>query len=305
LAGCAFANRRAENGLEQPAKILLGLFGNPVGHSLSPLMQNSAISMLGLPYVYLPFKIDPAQLKDAVAAIRALGMGGANVTIPFKEAVIPFLDELSPSAQACGAVNLIQNESGRLIGFNTDGEGFIRSLAEVSITPRGRFVFIGAGGAARALAWALTKFPVEQIDFLDIDEVRAQKLAVTMRQEAHCASQAKLMREDTFREVSATADFIINCSSVGMFPKTDGCPVDSLDQVRDETVVCDLVYNPLQTRFLQMASARGLKTLGGLSMLVHQGALTLEILTGSEAPVVHMKEVVSDYYVKQQRFYSS
>jgi len=291
--------------LEQPAKILLGLFGNPVGHSLSPLMQNSAISMLGLPYIYLPFKIDPTQLKDAVAAIRALGMGGVNVTIPFKEAVIPFLDELSPSARACGAVNLIQNQSGRLIGFNTDGEGFIRSLAEASITPRGRVVLIGAGGAARALAWALTKFPVEQIVFLDIDEVRAQKLAATMRQEAHCVSQAKLMCEDTFREVSAAADFIINCSSVGMFPKTDDCPVDSLDQVRDEAVVCDLVYNPLQTRFLQMAAARGLKTIGGLSMLVHQGALALEILTGSEAPVAHMKEVVSDYYVKQQRLYGS
>ena len=290
--------------MDNKANTLLGLFGNPVGHSLSPLMQNSAIALLGLPYIYLPFKIEPELLPDAVASIRALSMGGVNVTIPFKEAVIPFLDELSDAARACGAVNLIQNQGGRLIGLNTDGDGFIRSLEEEGITPRGRFVFIGAGGAARALAWALTRFPLEHIDFLDIDLARAQNLAACMCEQAGCSSQAAVMNRDHFKAVSATADFIINCSSVGMFPHPDACPVDSLDHCQNSTVVYDLIYNPLQTRLMKMASARGLKTIGGLSMLVHQGALSLDILTGSKAPVAHMKEVVSDYFFQQQRLYT-
>ncbi|HPT69984.1 MAG TPA: shikimate dehydrogenase [Syntrophomonas sp.] len=289
--------------MEKTANTLLGLFGNPVGHTLSPLMQNSAISLLGLPYVYLPFKIEPESLQDAVASIRALSMGGVNVTIPFKEAVIPYLDELSADAKACGAVNLIKNQDGHLIGLNTDGEGFIRSLEEEGITARGRIVFIGAGGAARALAWVLTRFPIEQFDFMDINLSRAQNLAACIREQTGCTSQGIIMNQENFTAVSEEADFIINCSSVGMFPQTDASPVDSLDQARNSTVVYDLIYSPLQTRLMKMASTRGLKTIGGLSMLVHQGALSLEILTGVKAPVAHMKEVVSDYYNQQQRIY--
>ncbi len=289
--------------MEETGKKLLGLFGNPVEHSLSPLMQNSAISRLGLSYVYLPFCIEPDYLSDALAAVRALSMGGVNVTIPFKEAVIPYLDELSEQARACGAVNLIHNRGGRLIGLNTDGEGFVRSLAEESLVPQGRFVLIGAGGAARALAWAISQFPIEHIEFLDIDLSRAQNLAASIRQQTGCSSHATIMDQNHFKAVSAEADFIVNCSSVGMFPKTDACPVDSLEYTKDDVVVYDLIYNPLQTRLMKMASARGLKTMGGLSMLVHQGALSLEILTGRKAPVSYMKEVVSDYYRQQQRFY--
>jgi shikimate dehydrogenase len=290
--------------LEKTASTLLGLFGNSVGHSLSPLMQNSAISLLGLPYVYLPFKIEPQLLQDAVASIRALSMGGVNVTIPFKEAVIPYLDELSADAGACGAVNLIQNQGGRLIGHNTDGEGFIRSLEEEGITPRGKFVFIGAGGAARALAWVLSRFPIEQIDFLDIDLSRAQNLATYIHGKAGCVSKGLMMNQENFQTVSTAADFIINCSSVGMFPHTDQCPVDSFDLVKNSAVVYDLIYSPMQTRLMKMAAEKGLKTMGGLSMLVHQGALSLEILTGCKAPVAHMKEVVSDYFTRQQRLYT-
>lgn len=285
-------------------RILLGLFGNPVEHSLSPLMQNSAIESMGLPYVYLPFKIDKPDLKEAVASIRALHMGGVNVTVPFKEAVIPYLDELSSSARACGAVNLIQNDQGRLIGFNTDGAGFIRSLADEGIIPRGRIVFIGAGGAARALAYEISLLSVEHIDFLDIDEVKARNLAASVQMGASCSTAGKAMQNHIFQECSAEADFIINCTAVGMFPKADACPVESLDHCRADTVVCDLVYNPMQTRFLLMAQEKGLRTQGGLSMLVHQGAMSLEILTGCTAPVAYMKEVVSDYYAKQSRLYA-
>ncbi|HWQ75553.1 MAG TPA: shikimate dehydrogenase [Syntrophomonas sp.] len=284
--------------MEKKTVTLLGLFGNPIGHSLSPLMQNSAIQLLDLPYTYLPFEIAPASLQEAVAAVRALSMGGVNVTIPFKEAVIPFLDELSADARACGAVNLIRNQGGTLTGMNTDGKGFIRSLEEEGVATGGRFVFIGAGGAARALAWSLTGFPAEHFDFLDIDLERARHMADWIHAVSGCSSQGAVMNPENFKAVSVSADFIINCSAVGMYPHTEGCPVDSLDQVKDSVVVYDLVYNPLQTRLMKMASARGLKTIGGLSMLVHQGALSLEILTGCAAPVSYMKEVVADYFTQ-------
>ncbi len=285
--------------------ILLGLFGNPVEHSLSPLMQNSAISSMNLDYIYLPFKIDSQYLADAAAAIRALNMSGVNVTVPFKEKVIPYLDELSPSAQACGAVNLIKNDNGRLIGFNTDGQGFILSLAEEGITPQGRVVIIGAGGAARALGYEISRLEVRHIDFLDIDEAKARDLAATVMVGANGSTAGRAMNDDNFQQCSADADLIVNCTAVGMFPKVDACPVTSLDHCRPDTIICDLVYNPLQTNFLLMAQSRGLKNLGGLSMLVHQGALSLEILTGCTAPVAHMKEVVFDYYKNQSRLHSN
>ncbi len=285
--------------MDDQHKGLLGLFGNPVEHSLSPLMQNTAINDLGLPYIYLAFKVEPQNLVAAVEAIRALNMRGVNVTIPFKEAVIPLLDELSPAARACGAVNLIKNENGHLTGFNTDGQGFIRSLTEAGIHPRGRIVFIGAGGAARAVAYEMSRLDVvEQMVFLDTDETKAVDLAALVLSTGDCQANGRSMNEASFEKVAATADFIINCTSVGMFPNIDRCPVASLDTCRDETVICDLVYNPLQTRFLLMAQERGLKNISGLSMLVHQGALALEILTACQAPVAQMKEVVLNYYQK-------
>lgn len=282
-------------------RTLLGLFGNPVEHSLSPLMQNSAIAKMGLPYIYLPFKIEKPDLKDALAAIRVLNMGGVNVTVPYKELVIPYLDDLSPSARFCGAVNVIKNDKGRLLGFNTDGQGFIRSLADAGIIPQGRIVFIGAGGAARALAHEISLLNVEQLDFLDVDEVKARNLALNVQNGANCAATGQAMQDEVFQELSAQADFIINCTAVGMFPRIDDCPVLSLDNCRKDSIICDLIYNPLKTRFLLMAQEKGLKTQGGLPMLVHQGALSLEILCDCSPPVAHMKEVVFNYYAKQER----
>lgn len=284
---------------------LLGLLGNPVEHSLSPLMQNSAINRMRLNYVYLPFKVEPQHLANAVAAIRALNMGGVNVTVPFKEKVIPYLDELSRSAQNCGAVNLIKNENGHLIGYNTDGQGFIRSLAEQGIIPQGRVVVIGAGGAARAVAYEISNLNVEHIDFLDIDTAKADHLADTIRKGANCSTIGQLMNEENFEACSIGADLIINCTAVGMYPNVEGCPVKSLDHCQPGTVVCDLIYNPIHTRFLLMAQAQGMKTVGGLSMLVHQGVLSLEILTGHTAPVAYMKEVVFSYYEDKSRLYSN
>ena len=155
----------------------LGIIGNPLRHSLSPLLHNRTLRHLGLNYVYLPFEIDALQLKEAVNSIRVLGISGVNVTIPFKEAVIPYLDELSPESRACAAVNVIVNQSGYLVGHNTDGAGFMQALQEHSSSKLQSAVLIGSGGAAWAIACQLAMAGIKQLVLLDIDVERAQSLA--------------------------------------------------------------------------------------------------------------------------------
>ena len=157
--------------------IWLGLLGNPVGHSLSPLMHNAALQHLGINAIYLPFTVPGERIGDAVRAIPALNLRGVNVTIPFKEAVIPFLDELSPGARACRAVNVIANQQGKLVGYNTDGQGFIAALQEAKAAVPENVLILGAGGAARALVFALAEEGAKTFYLLDREEYRARELA--------------------------------------------------------------------------------------------------------------------------------
>lgn len=272
--------------------VYLGLFGNPVKHSLSPLMHNLTLQKMALNCVYLPFEISRNGIQDAVAAIRSLNFRGVNVTIPFKEEVIKYIDDLSEEAAACGAVNLISNEKGRLVGFNTDGKGFLLSLQEEGVVIKGRALFIGAGGAARSLAYEMAKAGIGHLDFMDIDHRRAADLAEFITRVTSCSTDAFAMEEEKFVALSARADIILNCSPVGMYPHNDESPVLSLDFVKSQTVLCDIIYNPLKTKFLLMGEERGLKTINGLPMFVNQGALTLEILLGISPPLDYMKEVV-------------
>lgn len=270
----------------------LGLFGNPVAHSLSPLLHNYILQKMGCNYIYLPFAVPRERLKDAVNAIRSLNFRGVNVTIPHKEAVIPFLDDISPEAAACGAVNVICNENGRLQGYNTDGAGFIASLQETEVALQGRALFIGAGGAARSLAVSLAAQGISQLDFIDIDLPRAQALVSSQVWPADIVTRAYPMSEEKFTELASLSNIIINCTPVGMYPDTDKSPVATLDMLQPETVVCDIIYNPLNTSFLAMGQTQGLKTINGLSMFVHQAALSLEIWLGIKPPLQPMKEVL-------------
>jgi len=274
---------------------VLGLLGNPVGHSLSPLMHNMTFARLGLNCVYLPFQVAPEQLLAAVKSIRALNLQGVNVTIPFKEAVIPYLDQLSPIAADCGAVNVIKNENGRLVGYNTDGPGFIAALRDEAVKAEGsRVLFLGAGGAARSLAAALGQEKASHLDFLDTDYEKARSLAELINGFGKCSARAALINEANFRETGARADIIINCSPVGMYPAIDEAPVTSLDALDGRTVLCDIIYNPLQTQLLKMGQAIGLKTINGLAMFVNQGALTLDILLGVNPDREYMKGILEE-----------
>lgn len=282
---------------------IVGLIGNPLIHSLSPIMQNLTLYRMGLNYVYLPFEVEPHQLDNVLKAVRVLDIRGLNVTIPFKQSVIPRLDALSDEAQACGAVNVIKNEKGILTGYNTDGKGFMASLNEQDIAVKGRAVFIGAGGATRAVACALAAGGIDHIDFMDINKERAVEMAQWLK-ERQCSSDGCQMEKAAFARLSRDADFIINASPVGMYPKIDSCPVDNLSDVPKTCVICDLIYNPCPTRFLRLGEELGLRTVSGLSMFVHQGALTLQIWTGLKPPLEYMKEVTLNA-LKGEGFYSA
>ncbi len=284
---------------------ILGLIGRPLKHSLSPLMHNLTFEHMGINSAYIPFEVVPERLADAMTAIRTLKLGGVNVTIPYKEEVIPYLDELSPEAAACGAVNVISHKNGRLIGYNTDGQGFVAALKEVGFLIEGQAIFIGAGGAARSVAYEMARAGLTKIDFMDTDISRAVSLAELIAQKTSCSSNAQVMNFEEFSLLSGSARYIINCSPVGMHPHIEDSPVPAFDSLPPETILCDVIYNPLQTKFLRLGQQRGLRTMNGLPMFVHQGALTLEILLGVKPPLAYMKEVVSSELEKRNRLDSA
>ncbi|HEY8342982.1 MAG TPA: shikimate dehydrogenase [Calditerricola sp.] len=267
---------------------LVGLFGYPVGHSLSPAMHNAAFAALGLNLRYVAFPVPPEHLADAVRALRALSFRGVNVTIPHKVAIVPFLDALDEEARAIGAVNTVIVEAdGRLVGTNTDGRGYVRSLLEetgVDLAAQ-RVLILGAGGAARAVAISLARCGAPRIAIANRTPEKAAELA------AHVASYADAWAVPPERLADAVreATLLVNTTSVGMVPHADETPLPP-EWLHDGLVVSDLVYRPLKTRLLREAEARGLVTHGGLGMLIHQGALAFERWTGRSAPVALMRD---------------
>lgn len=254
---------------------LLGLIGDPVEHSLSPRLHSFLIARAGLNYCYLAFRVPRDSLGDALSGMRALGIRGLNVTIPHKEAVIPFLDELSPAADAIGAVNVIINDDGHLRGDNTDWEGFLKALATRDMTPCGRrAVVIGAGGAAAAVAYALLSSGAEVV-LVNRTPERARALARRFSTLGKVASGSL----DELAVFLREAELLVNATPVGMAPYVGESPVPP-NLLREGLVVYDLVYVPPETKLLRDAQERGCVAIGGLEMLVHQGIRALELWTG-------------------------
>jgi shikimate dehydrogenase len=262
---------------------LCGIIGNPVEHSLSPAMHNAAYEQLGLNFAYLAFRV--TDVEGAIRAVRALDIRGLSVTVPHKVAVIPFLDEIDPVAKSIGAVNTVVNDGGRLKGYNTDWTGFVRSL-EAHVPAAGRRVaLLGAGGAARAIAFGL-KAKGATLTILN----RAEELALArdLAAEIGCpfGDLSKL-------DAVGAADIVVNATSVGMAPLQEKVPVDP-SALRREQVVVDIVYNPMETRFLREAAARGCRTVPGYEMLLLQGVTQFELWTGTAAPVDLMRSVLKE-----------
>lgn len=268
---------------------LYGVIGDPIRHSRSPLMLNRAFQAAGINAVYTAFHVTPDKLKDAIDGVRALGMGGINVTIPHKENVMKLVDELDAGAKEIGAVNTIVNRDGRLIGYNTDGIGYVRSLKEETNVKleKSRILVLGAGGAARGVVYALTLEKPDRIYIFNRTSERAERLAKDMSRFGDVSGMGNERMGDIMKE----ADIVINTTSVGMSPHTEQMPLDP-DDLREGQLVSDLIYNPLTTRLLQEAEKRGCRIHGGLGMFVYQGAYAFEYWTGKEAPVQIMREVV-------------
>ncbi len=270
---------------------LCGLIGDPVEHSMSPAMHNAAFREVGIDYLYVPFRVKKEELGKAIEGMRALNIKGLNVTIPHKVDVLQFLDELDHLAEQIGAVNTIVNDDGVLRGYNTDGAGFLQALLERGIEPAGKNVVImGAGGASRAISFILADRGTHLVilnRLLELDW--AKELASRISQTFNKEVEALELNRENLARVLDKAEILVNATSVGMSPNIDQTPVDS-DLLRPGLVVFDIVYNPIKTRLLREAEAAGAETIGGLDMLIWQGAIAFEKWTGLKAPVELMKE---------------
>lgn len=270
---------------------ILGIFGYPINHSISPAMHNAAIKALGLDMIYLPFEVKPSNLKDAVNGIKGLGMLGVNITIPHKETVIKLLDDISEEARFIGAVNTIVNKGGKLIGHNTDGYGYLSSLKqELNFNPKGKnIIILGSGGAARGILAALAKTGPKSITVTNRTLARAVSLVKAFEKEFPAIKfEASGLDKNILKACFQGADILINTTSVGMKQyKALEVPLEALPKT---AAVSDIVYNPLQTLLLKKAKKLGFSGHGGLGMLIHQGARSFRLWTGIDAPVDVMRK---------------
>ncbi len=269
--------------------MLFALIGDPVERSLSPAMYNAAFRELGLDCVYVAFRVQRGMLADAMAGIRAFGVAGLNVTHPHKVSILQLLDKLDRSASQVGAVNTVKNDEDKLIGYNTDGVGAIRALKqEVGKLKDRRVVLVGAGGAARAIAFKLVEAGAKLVVANRTVE-RAQKLAEDIKANRGVFVGTVGLKPSALEPVISKAEILINATSVGMYPDVKKTVVTA-KMLHPGLLVNDIVYQPMSTRLLREAEKVGARTLGGLEMLIQQGAASFEILTGKKAPIEIMRK---------------
>ncbi len=274
---------------------LVGLIGWPIEHSLSPKMHNAAFAELGLDWVYVPLPVRPDNLPQAIPGLVALNFVGVNVTVPHKQAVMRYMDELSQSAQTIGAVNTIclrAEGKGKFYGHNTDATGFLNSLLEADCNPQGmRVVVLGAGGAARAVVFALAQAKADSVIVLNRTAQRGAFLVDDLVETfPNNALHFAPLTDESLMALDGQIDLVVNTTSVGMSPHVSSCLWPTNIPMPAQTIFCDLVYNPLETLFLAQARAAGAKTINGLGMLIHQGAAAFECWTGQTAPVAVMRQ---------------
>ena len=274
---------------------LTGFFAKPASHSLSPLMHNLAFSHWGIDAVYLAFEVDQTNLRQAVESIRTLDMLGVNVSMPNKTAVLAYLDQLSPEAELIGAVNTIVHQEQRLIGYNTDGMGFVRSVNETGHPIKNqKIVVLGAGGAAKAIvvqmalegAQEITIYKRLNATFLPLKEYFAkvsEKTGCPIRLHDY-ADESQLALD------LSQANLLINATDIGMGSKKDQLPIADVKLLHSQLAVFDLIYSPSETRLIQEAQKMGIKAYNGLGMLIHQGAIAFELWTHREMPVQNIRD---------------
>jgi shikimate dehydrogenase len=269
---------------------IFGIFGYPVEHTFSPGMHNAAFQALKMNACYVPFPVHPDHLKPAVQALVPLGLQGLNVTVPHKVRIIPYLHELSEEARLVGAVNTLELKKGVIIGHNTDGSGFLRSLREEAhFDPRGKnFLCIGSGGAARSVCFSLALAGASRIQFWNRNASKADRLAKDIRKRT--GADVHVIREASLAQAASVSHCVINATPLGL-KQGDALPMAE-DLIQRTHLVCDLVYNPRNTPFLKAAKNKKARTLPGLGMLLYQGVTAFEIWTGKKAPVEVMRRAL-------------
>jgi shikimate dehydrogenase len=264
---------------------LVGVFGYPVSENPTGVMIEPAFAALGLQWRYQLFEVHPVDLEDAVRGLRAMNMRGINLTIPHKVDVLQYLDEVAPDARLMGAVNMVHRQGDRLIGENTDGKGFLKSLREdASVDPNGkRVVVLGAGGAARAITVELALAGAAHITIVNRSVGRGQTLSNLLNQETPV--DAEFVLWEGAYTLPIDVDVLVNATSIGLYLHVAERLALNYESIRPAMTVCDVIPNPPHTPFLAAAQQRGAQTLDGLGMLVNQGAIGFKIWTGQDAPV--------------------
>ncbi len=271
------------------------LLGTPVSHSISPMMYNETFRLLGLDLVYLCFDTKEADLGTLVQSLKEMNVFGFNLTMPDKERILPFLDDLTPAARMIGAVNTVKNENGRLIGHNTDGVGYIRSLQDFNRPVQGiEMTLLGAGGAASSIA---IQAALDGVSVLHIVNRKgrswenALRLANTINDHTACkADVLSYDEEDRLQECLANSSLLTNATSVGMAPDSEQTPIQNPSWLHSDLFVSDIIYNPRQTRLLKDASQRGCPTGNGMYMLLYQGEAAFHFWTGLDMPVEEIRK---------------
>lgn len=268
---------------------LLALLGYPVAHSLSPQMHNTAFRKLDMNFAYLAFPVPPGSLRAALQGLAAIGTAGANITIPHKETAFSLADEVTEEAIMAGAVNTLSFREGKIIGTNTDVEGFARSLEEAGVSARGvSALLFGAGGAARAVAVALLQQGAAEIYVANRTPERARELARALGEKVYPLP----LEERAIKPLAPRLGLVVNCTPLGMHPHPELSPWEEFARFSSGAVAADVVYHPRRTSFLRRAQEAGLKTVDGTGMLVHQASAAWRYWFGRPGPVEIFREVV-------------
>ena len=278
---------------------LLGVIGHPVEHSLSPLMHNAALAKLGLDYVYLPFPIAPENLERAIAGFASMGVVGFSITIPHKQAILPLLSEISPIAQAIGAVNTVTRQGNKWIGTNTDVEGFIAPLQTTyhQDWSQKKAVILGNGGAARAVVAGCIQLGLAEIHVVGRNLQKLQAFSQSWQNSLY-ADKFQVHEWPELPNLIPQANLLVNTTPIGMYPHVEESPLSSqeISYLPSDAIVYDLIYIPKPTKFLHLAEKQGAIIIDGLEMLVQQGAAALKIWLQQETvPVTEMRQALQNH----------
>jgi shikimate dehydrogenase len=278
---------------------LLGVIGDPIEHSLSPVMQNAALEAMGLDYTYLPFRVAPDRLAEAIAGLWAIGVQGFNVTIPHKQAIMPLLTEISPVAEAVGAVNTVWRTEQGWSGTNTDVQGFVAPLQsqprDWRLTPA---VILGNGGAARAVVAGCAQLGYAQVQVVGRDRDKLQRFLHSWPAQVSRSLNLSVHPWEDLPTLLPAAGLLVNTTPIGMAPQADASPLPetALHQLPAGAIAYDLIYTPRPTRFLELAQAQGVTAIDGLEMLVQQGAAALQQWVQQPVPVDEMRRSLLHYF---------